>query len=102
MGSDLSKLEWFDWDKGNLEHIEDHQVKRDEVEECFANKPFILNHDETHSQSEHRFRVYGQTNRGGALVIIYTIRNNAIRVVSARGQSKRERQEYKEAGGEKA
>lgn len=97
---DLSKLEGFDWDKGNLEHIKKHNVKANDCEEGFLNKPFILSEDETHSQTEERFRVYAQTNKSKFLMMIFTIRNNKIRVITARNQNKKERKEFKEAGGE--
>lgn len=97
---DLSKLEGFEWDKGNLKHIEKHNVNYRECEEAFLNKPLIVNGDETHSQTEERFRVYGKTNKSRLLCVIFMIRDNKIRVISARNQNKKERKEFKEAGGE--
>lgn len=107
MDFDLSKLEGFEWDKGNLEHIKKHKVLYTECEEIFSNKPFIVNRDEAHSQAEERFRVFGQTNKSRLLTVIFTIRENEqsssskkIRVISARNQNKKERKEFKETGGE--
>lgn len=97
---DLSKIEGFDWDKGNIEHIKKHNVKTEECEEVFFNKPLVINEDETHSQTEERFRVYGQTNKTRLLFVIFTIRNNKIRVISARNENRKERREFQEAGGE--
>lgn len=101
MDFDLSKTDGFDWDKWNLGHIEKHGVNYRECEEVFFNKPLIVNEDETHSQTEERFRVYGQTNKKRLLLMIFTIRNNGqsstmykIRVISARDQNKKERREY--------
>ncbi len=97
---DLSKIEGFDWDKGNLEHIKKHKVNYKECEEAFFNKPFILNKDESHSQTEERFRVYGQTNKNRLLTVIFILRTNKFRVISARDQNKKERKEFLKAGGE--
>lgn len=97
---DFSKIEGFEWDEGNLRHINKHNVNYRECEEAFLNKPLIINKDETHSQAEERFRVYGQANKKGLIFIIFTIRNNKIRVISARNQSKKERKEFQRAGGE--
>lgn len=94
MKIDFSKLDGFEWDKGNLEHIKKHRVDYRECEEAFVNLPFILNEDETHSQSEERLRVYGQTNKSRLVIIIFTIRKNKVRVVSARNQNKRERLQF--------
>lgn len=97
---DLSKLDGFDWNKGNLDHIKKHNVSYRECEESFLGKPLILNEDETHSQNEERFRVYGQTNKKRLMFMIFTIRNNKIRVISARNQNRKERKEFHKAGGE--
>lgn len=97
---DLSKIEGFEWDRGNLKHIEKHSVSYRDCEDVFLNKPFIINEDETHSQTEERFRAYGQTNKRRLIFIIFTIRNNRIRVISSRSQNKKERKEFEEAGGE--
>lgn len=95
---DFSKIGGFDWDKGNLEHIRKHGVSYRECEQTFFNKPAIVNEDETHSQREERFRIYGQTDRKRLLFLIFTIRNNKIRVISARDQNKKERKEFQERG----
>ena len=100
MKIDLKALEGFEWDKGNLGHIRKHDVDYRECEETFLNKPLIVNEDETHSQAEERFRVYGQTNKNRLLFMIFTIRNNKLRVISARDQSKKERKEFQRTGGE--
>lgn len=97
---DFSIIQGFEWDQGNLEHIRKHKVDYKECEEGFSNKPLIVNDDETHSQIEDRFRVYGQTNKNRLLFMIFTIRNNKIRVVSARNQNKKERKEFQESGGD--
>lgn len=97
---DLSKIEGFEWDEGNLKHIKQHLADFRECEEVFLNKPLVITKDETHSQIEDRFRVYGQTNKKRLLFIIFTIRGNKIRVISARNQNKKERKEFQETRGE--
>lgn len=94
MKLDFSNLVGFDWDQGNLEHIRKHQVEMLECEEIFSNTPLFVNNDEAHSQTEERFRVYGTTNKNRLLTLIFTIRDSKIRVISARNQSKKERQEF--------
>ena len=100
MNRDFSILEGFGWDSGNLEHIKKHKVNYRECEEVFLNRPIVLNRDETHFQQEERFRIYGQTNEKKLLCVIFTMRGNNIRVISARNQNKKERKEYQEVGGE--
>jgi|SRR3989344_60769 len=100
MDLDLEKIEGFDWDSGNLEHIKRHNVDANECEEIFFNRPRILSKDETHSEVEERSQIIGTTNNGRFVFLAFTIRNNKIRVVSARDQNKREREKLKRAGGE--
>jgi len=97
---DFSKIEGFEWDKGNLDHINRHNVLKEECEEAFLNKQPEVTKDETHSQVEERYRVFGQTDYGRFLFMIITIRNNMIRIISARDQNKKERQAFKKTGGE--
>jgi uncharacterized DUF497 family protein len=61
MGLDLNKVEGFDWDNGNLEHIKKHNVEYTECEEVFSNGPFATE-DKEHPQVEIRFQALGQTN----------------------------------------
>lgn len=96
----LSEIEGFEWNTGNIEHIKKHKVDHKECEEIFFNKPLLITEDEVHSQTEKRFRVYGQTNKYRILTMIFTIRRNKIRVVSARDQNKKERREFRKTGGE--
>ncbi len=95
---DLSAIEGFDWDKGNLEHIKKHNVFKEECEEVFLNKQPEVTADETHSQIEERYRIYGQTDNGRMLFMIITIRTNKIRVISARDQNKKEQKEFIRGG----
>lgn len=91
----FSKLSGFDWDEFNLEHIKKHKVTYKECEEIFFNRPIRVNKDEDHSKIEERFEVLGKTNNQRLLFVVYTIRNNKIRVISARDQNKRELAIYK-------
>lgn len=100
MELDLSVLEGFEWDKGNLEHIKKHHVGVEECEEVFSNKPLRILKDIDHSQSEERFQGLGKTHSNRLLFLTFTIRNNKIRTISARDQDKKERTIYFSTGGE--
>lgn len=91
----LPKVLAFEWDKGNIDkNLKKHNVTNQEAEEVFFNKPIIFAEDEKHSMSEKRYMLWGKTNSGRRLTIFFTIRNNKIRVISARGMHKKERGEY--------
>ena len=87
----------FEWDQGNIgKNLIKHNVTDKESEEPFINKPNFTSDDEKHSTLEKRSLILGITNAGRKLSIIYTIRNNKIRIISARDMDKKERREYEE------
>ncbi len=93
----LNNLAGFDWNRFNKEkNMIKHQVHYKECEEVFFNKPLIFFKDERHSVKEKRYGVFGQTDRKRLLTIIFTIRNNKIRVISGRNQNKKERRAYEQ------
>lgn len=92
----FSSIEDFDWDKSSTEkNWKKHKVHYKECAEIFFNKPLKILYDDKHSQEEDKFIALGTTNEGRRLTIIFTSRNNKIRVTSARDQSKKERR-YRE------
>ncbi|SRR5258708_29607009 len=91
----LSDVILFDWDEGNLRHIKKHAVESRECEDIFFNKTLYFE-DTRHSSLEIRFLAYGITNEKRLLTIVFTIRNNKVRVVSARDQHKKERAIYEQ------
>lgn len=99
MNIDFMKLGGFEWDFGNLNHINKHFVIDKECEDIFSNKPLIITEDEIHSKYEKRHRAYGKTFENRLLNIVFTIRVNNIRIISARDQNRKERKEYIENGG---
>jgi hypothetical protein len=95
---DLSSVLGFDWDENNRDkNWIAHQVTVGESEEVFFNLPLLLLPDTAHSQTETRYYVLGQTDAGRQLFISFTIREDKIRVISARDMSKKERVIYAEA-----
>jgi hypothetical protein len=93
---DVSKYTEFDWDKGNLDKNRlKHGITKEECEEVFFNEPQIISPDHKHSHTEMRYSLLGQTNEGTWLNIIFTLRYEKIRIISARKQSKKERMIYK-------
>jgi len=89
----LSKIVAFEWDEGNSsKNWEKHKVSQKECEYVFSHNPIVLS-DLTHSQKEDRFIAIGKVDKR-YLFIIYTIRNNCIRIISARDQNKKEKMFY--------
>lgn len=93
----LKSFKTFDWDKGNIDkNWKKHKVSPKEVEEIFFNKLLILFEDTKHSNKEKRFGAFGKTNEGRLLTAVFTLRNNKIRIISARGMSRKERRNYEQ------
>ena len=95
---DLSQIAGFDCDENNHnKNWDKHQVLASECEEVFFNLPLLLQSDDLHSQKEPRYYVLGHTLAGRRLFIAFTVREDRIRVISARHMSKKERKIYEQA-----
>ena len=71
-----------------------------ECEQVFFNQPLILAGNEERSQSEQRYYALGQTDDGRRLFIVFIVRGELVRVISARDMSRRERRVYDHANEE--
>jgi uncharacterized protein len=97
MNEVFNKCNGFEWDEGNsLKNQVKHQVSKVECEQVFFNEPLIVHDDLKHSQNEKRWFLLGNTDLQRLLFIVFTIRNNLIRVISARDMNKKERKIYYE------
>ncbi len=97
MNVEIKKCEGFDWDQGNAEkNWIKHRVTRLECEEIFFNLPLVIADDIKHSKSETRYYALGKSKTGRFLFISFTIRNNLIRIISARNMNKKESKIYEE------
>lgn len=80
----------FVWDKGNIGKNLKHNVEDKETEEVFLDEKRFIFKDRLHSGSEERFRIVGKTKNGKLLFIAFTIREDRIRIISARNINKKE------------
>jgi hypothetical protein len=86
----------FEWDEWNVnKNWQKHKVTYLECEEVFFNEPMVVQQDEVHSDSEPRYYVLGKTNRNRLLTIVFTIRNDKIRIISARDMNRKEKRVYR-------
>jgi len=91
----LPEIVFFDWDKGNInKSFKKHEVTNKEAEEIFDSKPKFIFVDIRHSLQEKRYMIWGFTKNKRFLSIIFTIRSNKIRIISARDMNKKERSNY--------
>ena len=91
----LKECSGFQWDDGNSDkNWISHQVTKSECEQIFFNQPLFVEDDEKHSKTEIRYYALGKTDDERKLFIVFTIRENLIRIISARDMSKKEREIY--------
>lgn len=81
----------FQWDSGNRDkNLKMHGVTNEEIEEVFFSNQMQVVKDELHSEKEERYLLIGKTLFGRKLFIVFTLRNNKVRVISARDLNKKE------------
>ena len=92
---DLDNAKGFDWDKGNLDKsFEKHGISPNQSEEVFLDENLLQVDDIKHSKKEKRNIVIGKTFMDVVLFVIFMIRKNKIRIISARKANKKERRLY--------
>ena len=62
----------------------------------FFNVPLIVNNDIEHSIDEQRWFLLGQTDSSRFLFVVFTVRKDLIRIISARDMNIREKDVYDE------
>jgi uncharacterized protein len=87
----------FQWDAGNSQkNLIKHGVQNWECEQVFFNQPLIVLDDLGHAAIEKRWIVFGKTDANRLLILIFTKRNNSLRVISAQDMDPKERKYYEE------
>lgn len=85
----------FEWDHGNKsKNYKKHGVSDQECEEVFFDPHKKILRDVFHSRDEQRYILLGETKKERRLFIVFTMRSNAARVISARDLNKKERKLY--------
>jgi len=92
----MLKVIVFDWDQWNIQKNEiKHGVSILEAESAFYDTKYKLYEDIKHSsKTEKRYIMYGKSIENKILMVGFTIRNNKIRIITARTASKKERELY--------
>ncbi|HIJ87182.1 MAG TPA: BrnT family toxin [Desulfuromonadales bacterium] len=93
----LNNIAGFEWDAGNIDkNWVKHGVSNAECEEVFFNTPLLIRPDSSHSQEEARNAALGRTDAARPLFVVFLIRNNFIRVISARDMTDKELEVYRD------
>jgi uncharacterized DUF497 family protein len=87
----------FEWDPDKAEaNKRKHGVSFTEAGTAFGDPLSMTLPDTRHSIDEDRYILFGRSDRGRLLAVMHTDRDTAIRIISARLMTTRERREYEE------
>ena len=87
----------FEWDENKAaKNLSKHKVLFSEAKTAFEDPLYIDFYDPDHSVTEHRYIRIGYSAQHRLLIVSYTERGNAIRLISAREATKKEREVYEE------
>lgn len=82
-----------EWDENKAAiNFRKHGICFEDAALVFADENLIERRDETHSQHEDRWQAIGMVEK--ILFVVYTERGEAIRLISARVATSKERREY--------
>lgn len=87
----------FEWDaRKAADNRAKHKVSFEEAVTVFGDPLGRITDDPRHSDDEERFVLLGQSRRRRVLVVMFTERGEAIRLISARKATRREWRTYEE------
>lgn len=88
----------FEWDQWNIQKNETkHGISTLEAESAFYDPKLVIFNDHKHSMpGEPRWIAYGKSAYHNTLMMAFTVRQDRIRIISARKASRKERKIYEE------
>jgi uncharacterized protein len=88
----------FEWDAEKAAGNEEkHGLSFEEASTAFGDPLSITIDDPDHSEDEARCLLLGMTHTGRLVVVVHTDRDDAVRLISARLATPRERRSYEQA-----
>lgn len=87
----------FEWNESKAAaNIRKHGVSFEEAKTVFDNLMAVIFDDEAHSVDEQREIIVGHSRKNRLLLVSFTERFNAIRIISARPVTRRESEDYEQ------
>jgi len=87
----------FEWDESKAtSNLKKHGVSFEEAKTVFNNVLAVIFDDEAHSIGEKREIIVGHSQNNRLLLVSFTERPNAIRIISARLTTRKEREDYEQ------
>jgi uncharacterized DUF497 family protein len=91
---------YFEWDDDKAAaNFKTHKVRCEHAAEAFEDPFALIERDDSDDYGEDRFILIGRA-AGGILTVVYTERNERLRIISAREANTRERRNYRRAAQE--
>lgn len=88
----------FEWNGRKAKNNQKkHKVSFEEAKTVFGDPFSITISDDAHSIGEERYVDIGRSDKGRLLVVVYAERGHAIRIISCRKATSRERRIYEES-----
>jgi uncharacterized DUF497 family protein len=85
----------FEWDNAKADqNLLKHGITFNEAQTVFDDPFYVDFYDPDHSENEERYLIIGTSNQGRLLIMSYTERGDAIRLISARELTRSEREAY--------
>jgi len=87
----------FKWNESKAaRNVSKHRVSFEEAKTIFDDPLYVDFYDPDYSDDEERYLIVGESNQGRLLIVSYTERGDAIRIISAREVTRIEREVYEE------
>jgi hypothetical protein len=87
----------FEWDPQKAEtNLKKHGVNFLEASTVFADPLAGIRDDSDHSETEERNIIIGMSKKFRILIVVFTERNDTIRIISSRLATKNERKQHEE------
>lgn len=86
------KIERISWDQETVDHISNHSVSPEEVEEVLFSEetpPLVMR------GREGRHLAYGKTGGGRLLLIVWVLRHRNTKIITARDMNPKEKRFYR-------
>ncbi len=85
----------YEWNEAKAAHnLRKHGISFAEAQTVFDDPLFMDFYDPEHSRGEHRYIILGESAAGTLLMVSYTERADAIRLISTRKATPKERRAY--------
>jgi uncharacterized DUF497 family protein len=86
---------WLEWDEAKAVRNERrHGVTFEEAATCFYDPLQVAYSDPDHSEEEEREILIARSEQGRLLLVVYTLREEAVRIISARRPTRKEAHDH--------